>query len=390
MAVITHADVADTILVNKLCTILHTFGVSDIFKVVNLTTDRPNLDEDSQLSFLNLMDKCMIEGDETLIFKYVECQWRELMRRHEMMISECARTGAQLHELRDSFAALEQERMAALKRERVAVLERERSEAQGREREAALERERSEALKRVAVLERERSEALVRERMAALERERSEDQGREREAALKRERMAALRRERLAVLERERSKAQGREREAALEETIMRMKRDMQIMVTSERERQASHEDSKQGTKMPFNPEGETSSSSPPFRTSSKEQLHGASSSHTLQISHRSTGETLVNISGAQKNFDDNLTTVAQKVGRRDEIDDLGKALGFEPEDIQRYVDTNMQSVSYMGTLAMLRKWRNKQTKAKECGALKEALEEAGQIHLANELFGTS
>lgn len=231
MAVITHVDVVHKVDVDKLCTILQTYGVSDIFKVVNLTKDLPKLDEDSQLSFLNLMDKCMIEGDETLIFKYVKCQWRELMRRHEMMISECARTGAQRHELRDSFAALEQERMAALKRERVAVLERERSEAQGREREAALERERSEALKRVAVLERERSEALVRERMAALERERSEDQGREREAALKRERMAALRRERLAVLERERSKAQGREREAALEETIMRIKRDMQIMV---------------------------------------------------------------------------------------------------------------------------------------------------------------
>ena len=96
----------------------------------------------------------------------------------------------------------------------------------------------------------------------------------------------------------------------------------------------------------------------------------------------------LRNISGRQEDFDDKLTTVAQKVGRRDEIDNLGKALGFEPEVIQRYVDTNMKNpeVSYMGTLSMLRDWRKKQTEATECEALKGVLRKAGQIHLADEL----
>ncbi|XP_030834453.1 uncharacterized protein LOC105441805 [Strongylocentrotus purpuratus] len=120
-------------------------------------------------------------------------------------------------------------------------------------------------------------------------------------------------------------------------------------------------------------------------------QLQGASSSQTPQTSNRSTGETLENISGRQEDFDEKLTTVAQKVGKRDEIDKLGKALGFEPDDIQRYVDTNMKNpdVSYMGTLSMLRYWRKKQTRAIECKALKGVLRKAGQIHLADELFGT-
>ena len=99
----------------------------------------------------------------------------------------------------------------------------------------------------------------------------------------------------------------------------------------------------------------------------------------------------LRNISGRQEDFDDKLNTVARKVAKRDEIDNLGKALGFEPEDIQRYVETNMKNadVSYMGTLSMLRKWRKKQTEATECETLKDVLRKAGQIHLADELFGT-
>ena len=80
-----------------------------------------------------------------------------------------------------------------------------------------------------------------------------------------------------------------------------------------------------------------------------------------------------------------------ERLARRDEIDSLGKALGFDPGDIQRYVDTNMKNseVSYMGTLAMLRYWRKKQTEATECEALKSVLKNAGQIHLADEIFGT-
>eukprot|EP00057_Strongylocentrotus_purpuratus_P029688 XP_011684162.1 PREDICTED: uncharacterized protein LOC105447596 [Strongylocentrotus purpuratus] len=122
--------------------------------------------------------------------------------------------------------------------------------------------------------------------------------------------------------------------------------------------------------------------------TRGQEQLQGASSSQTLQASYRSTAETLKNITGRQEDFDEKLTTVARKVGKRDEIDNLGKALGFEQEDIQRYVDTNMKNadVSYMGTLSMLRKWRKKQTEAKEFEALKGVLRKAGQIRLIDDL----
>ncbi|XP_030833665.1 uncharacterized protein LOC105446067 [Strongylocentrotus purpuratus] len=118
------------------------------------------------------------------------------------------------------------------------------------------------------------------------------------------------------------------------------------------------------------------------------EQLQGASSSQTLQASHQRTREILENISGRQEDFDVKLTTVARKVSKRDEIDNLGKALGFEPEDIQRYVDTNMKNadVTYMGTLSMLRKWRKKQTEATEYETLKVVLKKAGQIRLIDEL----
>eukprot|EP00057_Strongylocentrotus_purpuratus_P010770 XP_011665244.1 PREDICTED: uncharacterized protein LOC105438745 [Strongylocentrotus purpuratus] len=92
---------------------------------------------------------------------------------------------------------------------------------------------------------------------------------------------------------------------------------------------------------------------------------------------------------GRQEDFDEKLKAVANRVVKYEDIDDLGKALGCTPEDVQRYVDTNMKSahISIMGTLSLLRDWRKKQTEATECEALKDALEKAGQIHLANELF---
>ena len=92
-------------------------------------------------------------------------------------------------------------------------------------------------------------------------------------------------------------------------------------------------------------------------------------------------------ISGSQKFFDEKLKAVAQRVVKHEEMNDLGKDLGFEPEDIQRYAGTNMNM--YMGTLLMLRDWRKKQPKATECGALKDVLEKAGQNNIADELFGT-
>ncbi|XP_030834362.1 uncharacterized protein LOC100891758 [Strongylocentrotus purpuratus] len=122
------------------------------------------------------------------------------------------------------------------------------------------------------------------------------------------------------------------------------------------------------------------------------ELVQGASSSQPQQASHQNTVKTLENNSVRQEDFDDKLITVARKVARRDEIDNLGKALGFEPEDIQHYVNTNFRNseVSYMGTLLMLRDWSKKQTKATVREALKDVLIKAGRIRLAFQLFGTS
>eukprot|EP00057_Strongylocentrotus_purpuratus_P011681 XP_011666155.1 PREDICTED: uncharacterized protein LOC105439167 [Strongylocentrotus purpuratus] len=119
-----------------------------------------------------------------------------------------------------------------------------------------------------------------------------------------------------------------------------------------------------------------------------QEQLQGTSSSQALQSSHRGAAETLENISGRQEDFDEKLKAVAQSVVKPEGIDDLGKALGFKPEDIQRYMKNS--EVSYMGTLSMLRDWSKKQTKATECEALKGVLKKANQIRLADELFGIS
>ena len=90
---------------------------------------------------------------------------------------------------------------------------------------------------------------------------------------------------------------------------------------------------------------------------------------------------------GRLEDFDEKLTTVAQRLSKPEEIDKLGKALGFIPDVVQRYVQTNMKNadVTYFGTQSMLRDWRKKQTEATECEALKVALEKAGQIHLADE-----
>ncbi|XP_041470351.1 uncharacterized protein LOC121419931 [Lytechinus variegatus] len=113
---------------------------------------------------------------------------------------------------------------------------------------------------------------------------------------------------------------------------------------------------------------------------------HSAASSHTPQTSERTVGMN----PARERDFDDILRTVADKVASRQEIHNLGKALGFGPEDIDRYVEENKKEtgVSYMGTLSMLRRWRKKKTKNTELKALQTALEEAGQIHLADELFG--
>ncbi|XP_003726958.1 uncharacterized protein LOC100893424 [Strongylocentrotus purpuratus] len=89
------------------------------------------------------------------------------------------------------------------------------------------------------------------------------------------------------------------------------------------------------------------------------------------------------------EDFDDMLVTVAKRVHKDSEIDTLGKQLGFTPEDTHRYIATNnkTQNVTYVGTLQMLRDWRNRQTNSTERGALKTALEQSGQMRLADDLF---
>eukprot|EP00057_Strongylocentrotus_purpuratus_P007649 XP_011662123.1 PREDICTED: uncharacterized protein LOC105437333 [Strongylocentrotus purpuratus] len=74
------------------------------------------------------------------------------------------------------------------------------------------------------------------------------------------------------------------------------------------------------------------------------------------------------------------------------DIDTLGKALGFDPADIGRYIATNTryQHVTYEGTLKMLRDWRNNQRKAEERPSLAHALREAQLERLADTLLMTS
>nr|XP_054760693.1 uncharacterized protein LOC129266960 [Lytechinus pictus] len=117
---------------------------------------------------------------------------------------------------------------------------------------------------------------------------------------------------------------------------------------------------------------------------------HSASSSQTQQTSIQIREGTIEINPARERGFDDIMKTVAKMVVSRSEIHDLGSALGFGPEDIDPYVEENKKEagVSYMGTLSMLRRWRKKQTKNTELKALQTALEEAGQIHLADELFG--
>nr|XP_054760669.1 capping protein inhibiting regulator of actin dynamics-like [Lytechinus pictus] len=82
VAVITHVDVTEKDNVQTLKTVLRVCGISDIFEVANLTDEKAKLEEEYQLSLLSFIERCMTDGDETLVFKYY--QQKEERRRQEI------------------------------------------------------------------------------------------------------------------------------------------------------------------------------------------------------------------------------------------------------------------------------------------------------------------
>nr|XP_054760448.1 uncharacterized protein LOC129266634 [Lytechinus pictus] len=96
-----------------------------------------------------------------------------------------------------------------------------------------------------------------------------------------------------------------------------------------------------------------------------------------------------IKTTGGSKDFDEILVTVAKRVRKDSAIDTLGKKLGFSPEDVHGYIATNhkTQNITWDGTLRMLRDWYDDQRVDTEREALRIALEDSGQIRLADELF---
>ncbi|XP_030844201.1 uncharacterized protein LOC105445025 [Strongylocentrotus purpuratus] len=93
-----------------------------------------------------------------------------------------------------------------------------------------------------------------------------------------------------------------------------------------------------------------------------------------------------------EEDFDDILKDVACFIRGNMAIDTLGKALGFDPAEIERYIATNTryQHVTYDGTLKMLRDWRDNQTEAEGRPALADALKLARLERLADMFLGIS
>ncbi|XP_030834833.1 uncharacterized protein LOC100890789 [Strongylocentrotus purpuratus] len=88
--------------------------------------------------------------------------------------------------------------------------------------------------------------------------------------------------------------------------------------------------------------------------------------------------------------FDDILKVIAKALFTNSDIDDLGKALGFEDADIGRANDENTrQGGNYMGTYGLLKKWRRRQTSLTEKAALRSALVHAGFHDLASKYLST-
>eukprot|EP00057_Strongylocentrotus_purpuratus_P008702 XP_011663176.1 PREDICTED: putative golgin subfamily A member 6-like protein 3 [Strongylocentrotus purpuratus] len=83
VAIITHVDVAEKNHVEDLKIVLRVSGVSDIFEVANLTTEKKLLEEPYQHSLLSLLDRCMTDGDETFIFKHHQRQEQQRKKGNE-------------------------------------------------------------------------------------------------------------------------------------------------------------------------------------------------------------------------------------------------------------------------------------------------------------------
>ncbi|XP_072167029.1 uncharacterized protein [Diadema setosum] len=121
VAVITHVDSAEKSLVEKLKAVLEASGVSDVFEVANVTQCKQELEEVYQLNLLMLLERCMTDADETLVFKHY--QEKEEKRKAK---------------IREKCLQEEREREQERRREAETRAEREKQE---REREQEEERE---------------------------------------------------------------------------------------------------------------------------------------------------------------------------------------------------------------------------------------------------------
>ena len=87
--------------------------------------------------------------------------------------------------------------------------------------------------------------------------------------------------------------------------------------------------------------------------------------------------------------FDNFLNTVAQQINKDIDIDHLGNVLGFEPPEIQRYIQMNErhQTFTNIGTLSMLRDWRKRTKRSEERIKFKKALIAIKHHRLADDLM---
>ena len=84
------------------------------------------------------------------------------------------------------------------------------------------------------------------------------------------------------------------------------------------------------------------------------------------------------------------MKDIAKALSTNSDIDDLGKALGFRPGEIGcKIAENDKQGGNHMGTLVLLRMWRNRQTPSTEKAALRSALVKAGFDNLADQYLST-